>query len=268
MKRLFVSSDFLVKASKIQGFVLIAVLSILISSCVSQRDLEYFKMNKKTPASFNEPDFSDYLLKPSDALYIKISSLDDVSSNVFAESTGQSGALDPYSAYLNSFTIDQEGKIDLPVIGKIKVEGKTTQEVGYIIKDSVENILSLPMVTVKLVNQYVSVVGEIELPGHYVYSQDKFTIFNAISMAGDITSYGNRKEVYLTRIENGKSISVKLDLTNPEILSSEYFYIKPNDLIYVKPMRKRFWGIEQFDFTLVFSIITTGLLIYTIIEQP
>ncbi len=214
-----------------------------------------------------KPHFPDYKLQPSDALYIQISSLDDAASNVFAQAGGTQTTLDPYSAYLSSYKVDQEGYIQLPVIGKIKAAGKTTEEVTDLIKDSVKSILSLPVVTVKLVNQYVTVLGEVRSPGHYVYSQDKFTVFNALGMAGDISPYGNRQQVTLIRNENGKTIRINFDLTSPDILTSNYFYIQPNDMIYVKPMRKRIWGMEEIPYALIFSIITTGLLIYTIIAQ-
>jgi polysaccharide biosynthesis/export protein len=222
---------------------------------------------KHTPAIVNEAAFSDYHLQPSDALYIQISSLDDAASNVFAQSGGTQTTLDPYSAYLSSYTVDQEGYVQLPIIGKIKASGKTTVQVTELIKDSVKSILSLPIVTVKLVNQYVTVLGEVRNPGHYVYSQDKFTVFNALGMAGDVSPYGNREKVTLIRNESGKTIRINFDLTSPNILTSNYFYIQPNDLIYVMPMRKRIWGMEEIPFALIFSTITTGLLIYTIIVQ-
>jgi len=237
------------------------------NSCITQRDLEYMKKDKHTPVVVNEAAFAEYKLQPSDALYIKISSLDDAASNVFAQSGGVQTTLDPYSAYLSSYTVDQEGFVNLPVIGKIQASGKTTVQVTELIKDSVKNILSLPIITVKLVNQYVSVLGEVRNPGHYVYSQDKLTIFNALGLAGDIAPYGNREHVTLIRNENGKTIRVNFDLTNPKVLTSDYFYIQPNDLIYVKPMKKRIWGMETIPFALIFSTITTGLLIYTIIRQ-
>jgi polysaccharide export outer membrane protein len=112
----------------------------------------------------------------------------------------------------------------------------------------------------------VSVLGEVNNPGHYVFSQDKFTVYNALSLAGDISVYGNRKKVTLVRNENGRNIRINLDLTREDILSSPYYFIQPNDLIYVKPLRKRFWGMETFPTTLLLSIITTALLIYTVIE--
>jgi polysaccharide biosynthesis/export protein len=249
--------------------ILISVFSIiaLFNSCITQRNLEYMQKDKHTTSEMTEAPFDEYKLQPSDALYIQISSLDDAASNVFAQSGGTQTTLDPYSAYLSSYTVDQEGYVQLPVIGKIKASGKTTVEVTNLIKDSVQNILSLPVITVKLVNQYVSVLGEVRNPGHYVYSQDKLTIFNALGLAGDIAPYGNREQVTLIRNENGKTVRINFDLTSPNILTNHYFYIQPNDLIYVKPMKKRIWGMEEIPFALIFSTITTGLLIYTIIQQ-
>lgn len=240
---------------------------VILCSCVTYRNLEYLDKDKKTPSLISEPEFSEYRLQSNDALYIQITSIDDASSNIFAQSIGQQGTIDQYSAYLNSYSIDQDGYIQLPVIGKIKALGKTTIQVSEIIKDSVENILSLPVITVKLVNQYVSILGEVMAPGHYIYSQDKLTIFNAIGLAGDITPYGNRKQVILMRNENGNTNRINLDLTSSDILSSKYYYIQPNDLIYVKPLRKRVWGFEQFPFALIFSTVTTGIVVYTFIQR-
>ncbi|HLO60084.1 MAG TPA: polysaccharide biosynthesis/export family protein [Bacteroidales bacterium] len=254
------------KMAKILAFSI--SLIILSASCVTQRDLEYMKKDKRVPAVVKEAPFSEYKLQPNDGLYIQINSLDDAASNIFAQNAaGGQTTLDPYSAYLNSYVIDEQGFVQLPVIGKIKVSGITTNQVTDLIKDSVQNILSLPVITVKLVNQYVTILGEVGTPGHYVYSQNKFNVFNALGLAGDISATGNREEITLIRNENGKTNRIKLDLTSPEILSSNYFYIQPNDVIYVKPLRKRIWGMETVPFAVIFSTITTGLLIYTIIQQ-
>ncbi len=137
------------------------------------------RISEMEPPSYEEADNPEYKLKPDDALYIQISSIDDAASNVFAQATATM-TMDPYGAYMQAYIVDQEGFVQLPVIGKIKVSGKTTVEVSDLIKDSVTNILSLPKVTVKLVNHDVSVLGEVVAPGHYVFSQDKFTIYNAL----------------------------------------------------------------------------------------
>ncbi|MBN2275448.1 MAG: polysaccharide export protein [Bacteroidales bacterium] len=246
-------------------FILCIIFPLFISSCITQRDLQYMRDKVKTQDTYNEASFPEYTLRPNDALYIKINSLDDPASNVFMQ-TENIYTLDPYSAFMTSYTVDKEGKIQLPVIGNIHVMGKTTTQVADMIKDAVVNILSHPIITVKLVNQYVSVLGEVSSPGHFVYSQEKFTIYEAIALAGDINIYGNRKEVILVRNENGKNIRTSIDLTRADILSSPYYFIQPNDFIYVSPLRKRFWGMQQFPFAVIMSTISTALVVYTFIQ--
>jgi len=119
---------------------------------------------------------------------------------------------------------------------------------------------------VKLVNRYVSVLGEVRNPGHFPLSQDKLSIYDALAMAGDITVFGNRENVILVRNEKEENIRVNIDLNRSDILASEYYQLRPNDIIYVKPLRKRFWGFDQFPFAVILSAITTALLIYTVVE--
>lgn len=239
------------------------IISLLFFSCVNQRNLEYMRISKIEPPSYKEAENPEYKLRTDDALFIQISSIDDAATNVFAQE-GAPTTIDPYGAYMQAYIIDKEGFIDLPVIGRIKVIGKTTAEVNKMLEDAVTNILSIPNITVKLVNMTISVVGEVNNPGHYVFSQDKLTIYNALSLAGDITVYGNRKKVTIIRTENGMNNRVDLDLTREDILASPYYFIQPNDLIYVKPLRKRFWGMETFPYGMVFTLISTSLLVYTV----
>ena len=165
-----------------------------------------------------------------------------------------------------SYSIDKDGYLLLPVIGNIFVKDKTLSQVSVILRDSLNHVLNQPIVSVKLVNRYVSILGEVRNPGHYPYSQEKLSIYDAIGLAGDITDYGNRDKVILVRNENGENIRINLDLTRSEILASEFYYLRPNDIVYVKPLRNKFWGMRQFPFSILFSTITTGLLIYNIIQ--
>jgi polysaccharide export outer membrane protein len=116
------------------------------------------------------------------------------------------------------------------------------------------------------VNRYVSVLGEVKNPGHFAYSQDKLTIYDALGLAGDITDYGNRNKVILIRNINGENIRVNVDITNSDILASEYYNLRPNDIVYVKPLRNKFWGMRQFPFTILFDTLTTALLFYSIFK--
>ncbi len=256
-------------AKKISAIFAFATL-FFIAGCVSQRDLEYLQAKDKNINSFKEADLPDYKLKPNDELYITITSLDEVNTNVFSNpGNPQSmniGSLQPYGASLMSYSINKEGYLFLPVIGTVFVKDKTLTQLSAMLKDSLTNVLSQPQVTVKLVNRYISVLGQVRSPGHFAYAQEKITIYDALSLAGDMTTYGNRKEVVLARNENGKNLIIRIDLTRPEILESNYYFLRPNDMIYVKPMKKRIWGMEQLPYSVILSTITTALLLYNVLK--
>lgn len=249
--------------------VLVTFLGIF-SSCVSQREVEYLQDKDNRIKSFNEAPVQDYRLKPDDELYIQINSLDDAAANVFSGSGSQSSSismgLSPYGASLISYSIDKKGYVILPIIGNILVKDKTILQVTEILKDSLSSILNQPIVSVKLVNRYISVLGEVRNPGHFAYSQEKLTIYDALGLAGDITEYGNRGSVILARNEDGKNMRINLNLTKSDILASNYYYLRPNDILYVKPMKKKFWGMREFPFQIILTTISTALLIYTVVR--
>jgi polysaccharide biosynthesis/export protein len=248
----------------------VALLPGLFSSCLSQREVEYLRDKDKRIKSFNEAEVQDYKLKPDDELFIQINSFDEAAANVFSGSGNQSSAsstgMTPYGASLVSYTIDKKGNVILPFIGNIFVKDKTISQVTEILKDSLNTILNQPIVSVKLVNRYVSVLGEVRSPGHYPYAQEKLTIYDALGFAGDITDYGNRGAVILTRNEDGKNLRINLNLTRSDILSSNYYYLRPNDIIYVKPLKKKFWGMREFPFQIILSTLSTALLFYTVVK--
>ncbi len=251
------------------NLILTGMAILLLSSCVTQRDIEYMQLNESSNKIFKEAEISDYKLKPNDELYIQITSLDETAANVFSNSSSQQignvGGIQPYGASLASYTINKDGYLLLPIIGNVMVKDKTLKQVSEMLKDSLKNILSQPNVSVKLVNRYISVLGEVRNPGHFAYAQEKLSIYDALGLAGDMTIYSNRKEVTLARNENGKNSIIMLDLTKPEILESNYYYLRPNDMIYIKPLKKRVWGIKEFPFAVILSSISTALLVYTVI---
>jgi len=240
------------------------------SSCITQKNVEYLQDEDKGIKSFTEARYEEYRLKPNDELYIQISSIDEAAASIFNNSTSPQsfsvGAIQPYGASLASYSVDKDGFVQLPVIGNIFVKDKTIPQVIMMVKDSLTNILSQPIVNIKLVNRYVSVLGEVHNPGHFTYSQEKISLYDALGYAGDITDYGNRNEVLLMRNENGKTIRINLDLTSSDILTSKYYFLKPNDLIYVKPLRKKTWGMREFPFAITLSAISTAILLYTVVK--
>jgi len=254
--------------NRITRLIISGITVMLLSGCVTQHDLEYMQAKNNNTLAYDQAEMPDYKLKPNDELYIRFSSLDAAEANIFADTRGEqsTGMMDPYAASLISFSIDREGFVLIPVLGKIYVKDKTTSQVSSILTDSLSHILSQPMVTVKLVNRYVSVLGYVGRPGNYPYSQDKLSIYDALGLAGDITVYGNREEIILARTENGRNVRRFIDLTSPDILGSEYYYLRPNDMIYVKPLKKRFWGMQEFPFALILSTLSVALLMYSVLK--
>lgn len=271
MKDRITNNKFLTGINFARFILIIVGITLLSHSCVVQRQVEYLRDTVQPAGQFKEAEFPDYQLKPNDELFIQINSLDEGTANIFSNSLSQTSlgaaSIQPYGASLMSYSIDRDGYLLLPVIGNIFAKGKTLTEVSLLLRDSLQNILNQPVVSIKLVNRYISVLGEVRNPGHFVYSQDKLSVFDAIGLAGDISDYGDRKNVLLVRNNEGTNLKKNINLTSSSILSSENYYIRPNDLIYVKPMRKKFWGMREFPFTILFSTLTTGLLIYNVITQ-
>ena len=250
------------------SLLFVSIFLVIMSSCVTQRQVEYLRDKNNVPKTFNEAEFKDYKLKSNDELYIQINSLDESLSNVFSKSGGGQAmsAIQPYSASLLSYSIDNEGYLLVPIVGNVYAKDKTITQLTTMLKDSLNRILSQPIVSVKLVNRYITVLGEVRNPGHFPYSQEKLSVYDAVSLAGDITDYGNRKEVLLIRNEDGKNIRINLNLTKSDILLSNYYQLRPNDILYVKPRRNRFWGFREFPFTIVLTGITTALLVLNYVK--
>ena len=242
-------------------FFRISLIILFFSSCVTQKRTVYLQTKEHFSKEFLNFSSKDYTLRPNDMLFIQISSLDDIQSTLSSNSASQSmSASTPYSASLNSYTVNKEGIIELPVIGKLIVKDKTIGEVTLMIKESLKNVLNQPVVSVRLISSYVSILGEVRSPGRFNYTENKISIFEALSMAGDITDYGDRKAIILIRNESGKTIRTELNLTQPEIITSEYYFIQPNDVIYVKPMKGKFWGFREFPFSTILASVSTTIL--------
>lgn len=141
-----------------------------------------------------------------------------------------------------SYTIDSYGNIEFPVMGSINIEGKTREEVAKYIKDELisRQLLLDPIVTVEYVNQHISVLGEVNKPGQYNIEKDYITIIDALTMAGDLKIEGLRENITVLRQDGDQQKIYEIDLTSAEsIYASPAYYLQQNDIVYVKPNRKR-----------------------------
>jgi polysaccharide export outer membrane protein len=225
--------------------------------------------NKNRPVKeLSNPAFQEYTLKPYDELFIQINSLDEPQTAITSNSGSQSGGAASAGTPLNTQKVDKEGFLELPIVGKIQVKDKTVDEVTAMLKEAFKNVLNMPMISVKLANSFITVIGEVKVPGHLIYMEDKLNIFDAISMAGDITDYGNRKTVILLRTNNGKTMRTELDLTKPEIVTSDFYYMKPRDIIYVKPLGRKFSALNlKESYSLFITTISAVSMLWIIAKQ-
>jgi polysaccharide export outer membrane protein len=218
-------------------------------------------------AIFQTPEYQEYHLVVGDNLYIKVQSLDQKSNEFFnQDSKSRTSNYNDASIYLESYSVDNKGNIFFPFIGPIHVLGLTLDQTKVEIENVMDKYLKETTIVVKLVNFNITFVGEVRRPGEYKIYQDKINIFEAISLAGDITDYGNRNEVKLMRMtDDGMSLHI-IDLTKEDILESPYFYLKPNDIVYIEPLKGKQFAFATFPYALLFSTVTTLIVLLTFIQ--
>lgn len=252
------------------GIKILTVL-IILSSCIPQKKIKYLQPSHEDSTNRSEfvpAPYQNYHLSVGDNLYIKVRSLDENSNNFFNNMGDQNNnsAYNDVSIYLNSYTVDPNGNIVFPFIGPVNVLGKTVDETRDIIEEIMNEYLKETTIIVKLVNFNITFVGEVRKPGEYKIYQDKINIFEAVSMAGDITDYGNRNEVKLLRTsDNGTDMHI-LDLTKEDIIESPYYFLKPNDVVYVEPLKGKQFAFSTFPYALLFSTITTLIVLLTFLN--
>lgn len=221
-----------------------ALLAIFfLFSCTNTKKLVYFNdVGNTTIAGVSKND--EVVIGPNDILSITISSLNPEASELFNRSkesvtktTSATGANTESGGYL----VDPQGFIQLPILGNIKAAGLTKAE----LKDTITNLilsqklLKDPLVEIRFLNYEVTVLGEVGRPTVITVPSERISLLKALGLAGDLTIYGKRDNVLLIREENGKRVTRQIDLTSPDFLSSKYYYLEPNDILYVQPNKAR-----------------------------
>ncbi len=247
-------------------------LLILVSSCVTTRKTTYLQENEMGSSdSLTRPDSMElvYKLQPGDNLFIRVVTPDPRWAEMFntLPVTAGSVAAGPESVHLLSYGIQPDGSIHVPFLGAVQVAGFTVPEVRSILEDLLAEYVSEPAIAVKLVNNYVSVLGDVNRPGYYPIYKEQMNVFQALALAGDISDYGNRFEVQIIRQKPDGTIVESMDLTNKNIIDSEFFYVFPNDVIYARPMKGKFFSMGSFPYALIFSTISSTILIYSVITR-
>jgi len=246
--------------------LLILVASTLFSSCISIKRIEYLQQEVEkndTIRTHFSSELIDYHLQPGDNLYIKVNSVLATSENIFADD--KSGSSSNYYSdagiYLNSYLISKDGYIDFPFVGKVYVRDLTVEEAKDLISSIVKDYIKESTVVLRLALFNITALGEFSRSGQINIYQNKINIFEAVAMAGDMTSFARRDQVILIRKTSHGSKTKRLDLNDVSILESEYYYIQPNDILYAPPVKGKNFAFAQFPYALIFSTISTTLLL-------
>ncbi|MCD2259784.1 polysaccharide biosynthesis/export family protein [Psychroserpens luteolus] len=253
------------------------LLCILSTSCIPHKDIVYLQ-NKNTAidstqALVEQPKL--YRVQINDILNIRIKVLDQENVTIFNPvGEGSLNASGEERAYFDGFTVDIHGNIRIPDLGKFNVLGYTCEDIETLIKDrlledqfkSTANIF----ITVKLSGLRYTASGEVGSPGTQVVYQERVNIFEAIANAGEIPLTGDKKDVQIIRqYPQGQQIH-HLDLTDANVMQSPYYYIQPNDIIYVKPLKQKIWGTGTTGvqtLTTLFSVVSFLTTIILVINR-
>ncbi|WP_415843881.1 polysaccharide biosynthesis/export family protein [Zobellia nedashkovskayae] len=196
-------------------------------------------LNHEVPVTIMDT-IIEYQLQPRDVLNVQIKTLDAASSayfNLQSENTFQQ--FSPAALYLGGYSIMKNGSINLPEIGQVTVAGLTLSEAEEEIQKAVRRYLPNANVIVKMVSFKISVLGEVNAPGYYYIYNEQANLLEALALAGDMTLFGNRENITILRQTKTGMKGMLLDLRNPNIFSSEYFQLLPNDMVYVQPRKER-----------------------------
>ena len=227
---------------KFSKLVLSGVLGIALlsaTSCGTPKNVAYFQDLNNNPDTVITLQNRVITVKPTDKIYIGVKSKDPQISQLFnlmGETRGSSANNLSQDAYY--YTVDSKGDIDFPVVGKIQVAGLTREEIAEKVRKSLvdASLVKDPTITVSLSNLHYSMMGEVAKPGQYAIEDEKVTILDAISKAGDLTIQGRRNDVMVLRQENGHQKIYKIDLcSGKDIFSSPAYYLQQNDVVYVTP---------------------------------
>lgn len=246
-----------------------SILLLLLSSCITNKKLTYLQSVSATTEAITAAETSDYKVQPYDNLYIRVVTPDPQWSQMFntLPVTTYSVSVTEQSADLISYPVDGSGAITLPYVGQIMVAGMTLGEITTEVEQALlKGYIADPAVSVKLINNYISLLGEVQRPGRYPIYKERMNIFQALAMGGDLGDFSNRQVIQVIRQTNGGNVIKEFSLTDRDIMSSEFFYVMPNDVIYAKPIKGKFFRMNEFPYTVILSTITTFVLFWNVVR--
>lgn len=251
--------------------ILILLLPLLMASCVTSKRVNLMQEPGKNgiPQYADTMSYEDYELRIGDRLYIYVYSVDERVDKMFNSSSGtigiqmlqgSGGVGGSYDLY--TYLVQEDGCIDFPMVGRVSVRGMTTRGVKRVLEDELSSFIKsygdyqMMSVEVKIVRRSFSVISD-RGSGTFNIQKEKVTIFEALAMAGDIGDFGDRSKVRIVREKEGLTQVKEFDVRSEDIINSEFYYIEPNDVIYIQRIKGQSFGINSV--TTSISVVATTL---------
>ena len=215
------------------------ILALILSSCANKKDIIYLQDFENK--DFENLDYNEYLINPGDVLKIDLKTEASFCKDLIFDSNQNNVNLNRENLIIEGYSVDDDGNIDFPQLGQIKVEGMNVNEVSDYIKlrFSENKIFDNISLSVKVVNWSFTIIGEVNSPGRYFYDKYNLNFIQALGMAGDLTINGRRDKIKLIRFKKNNYNISEIDITSSDFINSDYFQIYPGDVIIVDPNRNR-----------------------------
>ncbi|MDP4239618.1 MAG: polysaccharide biosynthesis/export family protein [Bacteroidota bacterium] len=247
----------------------IIALTLQLTSCITTHQINYLQPAKNfIPAYRDTVFYRDYRLKEGDRLFVQVYSMDE-KTNVLFNGAGNSSAQMMAGSGSNdnldliTYVIQANGSIQFPLVGEVKLMGKTIREAKEILEEAIKPILKVNSVDVRMVSRSFSIIGAGK-SGRFPFPREKVNVYQALALAGDLGFYADRSKVKILRV-TGKGNEIKtFDIRSKDIINSEFYYLEPDDVIFLQPMNQQFFGVSSF-WTAVSTIVTSysfGVIVY------
>lgn len=257
--------------NKLFSIVFLMYLALSLSSCNKHSQLLYMQ-NGQSAATYKAPP-QNYKVGSQDELYIQITSMLNKDINTLFSNSSNTNNNQAYAfntevgIYVNTYSVNDSGYVEVPLIGKINVKGKTIPQITEEVKRKAAEYVNDAIVIVKLMSFRVTVIGEVKRPTVITNYHDKLTILEAIAQAGDMTDYANRKNVTLVRSINGENVTIPIDLTSKNILANPGYYLQPGDVVVIEPRKGKTTQMNLPTYSIFLSTVSTLILMLNYIVK-
>ncbi len=251
-------------------YLLIIFVTIFFSNCARYKNALYFQETFQRDDSVglqvNHKVPEEIVLQSGDNIYINVYGIELGQTESFKKSSSAASTFSEMSLFLQGYLLDQASEIELPIIGKVHLANQSLTQARNTLQQTFNAYLIGAVVDLRLLSYEISVLGEVKRPSTYAFYKRDVNLLEALAKAGDLSGYGNAKEVLIIRKNAQGSETAMLDLTSTDFMASDFFWLKPGDVVYVKPLRAKMVNINSPTVSIVLSGLTTLLLLLTYVS--